>query len=236
MKRKRIIEISFLAILLICIFACKSQKAAVSLKLPEQQEQITSSNANPETKSAINGIKAQGCLPQDEPFLDSLKLSLYRFNVGGPEMTYSYIDSVPAIVRELFPKVIFFNSTIWIDVYSQPLIMAYYNNRKYICTNNFNILFKDVNPNNAECDIKDKVTAFLYMFYGYNSHITISDIVTTSITIPYDIYTYNLKASANINGSTYKLIFFLSKSQLLSFREYESNSKIKKHLYIDETP
>ena len=209
----------FLGAVFAFVTACKGAKEIA------KTEQKTNSLAAKNTMALQSNY-----LPQDKPFLDSLKQNLYNFDNGGYYQTFTYIDSVPPIVKEIFPNVIFYNTTLWVQPDAKPVLMGYYKNREYICINNFNVLYKNSNYNNT-VDFTKEIHAFLYIILGFNSDLKMISvkncavkITDTSITCNYDVIVEN-------SGVSMEFLIYSKEIELLGV--FEKSNETFKTIYLD---
>lgn len=214
-----------LIILIACgLWGCKGTKNVVAEKTNSNAtkvaDNLAKSNANP------NGLVIQGeCLPQDKPFLDSLKRHLLKKDAGGWENEYIYMDSIPPILKKVFPNVIFFKSITWITSNAKPLYMAYYNKEKYFLVTNYNFLSKKAAPqiNN----INEKATAYLHLAIGYFNPIDVLSLEPCEIRLPPSEYSCNYKAEVNILNKKTTYLFYITNNQIASVFEVKDGKTIK---------
>jgi hypothetical protein len=222
----------------ICFFGffCLDASKALGQSVLKMQTDTLTKKTDTNAVGNIPSSLSFECLLQDKPFFDSLIMHRCNYDAGGHDQTFAYIDTVPDIVRKLFPNVIFFNNYIWIDADSKPKLSAYYNGSfNSDAARLFNRLFKEVH-NTQDYNLEDKITAFLYIMYGFSSNINKIESSSCSIDLPYIPLTFNLKVNTNINNVNQVLLFYIKNFQILGFIEFESNNIIKKHLFLDETP
>lgn len=213
-----------LIILIACLWGCKGTKNVVADKTNSNTnkvaENLAKSNANPK------GLETQGeYLLQDKPFLDSLKRHLLKKDAGGWENEYIYMDSIPPILKKVFPNVIFFKSIIWITSDAKPLYMAYYDKEKYFLVTNYNFLYKKTASqiNN----INEKATAYLHLAIGYFNPIDVLSLEPCEIRLPQSEYSCNYKAEVTILNKKTTYLFYITNNQIASVFEVKDGKTIK---------
>lgn len=215
--------------------SCKAPKEISANTSQIMEDNLTIKKQQDSTLTTENTITPFECLPQDKPFLDSLYQNLFKLKNGGYNQTYTLIDTIPSIIQKLFPNVIFYKNVVWISIYSEGVLSAYYNRQEYVTViSSFNYLFKEIHQVHAY-NLDEKLRAFLYMTNGFNSTITIKSIETADINIPNIIYTFNYETEVNINGENIKCVFFIENDQILSFIQFDQSGNIIKIFEIHET-
>ncbi|HEX2936491.1 MAG TPA: hypothetical protein VHO72_14140 [Bacteroidales bacterium] len=216
-----------LIILIACgLWGCKMTKNVAAdkttLNVNKVADNLAKSNAHP------NGLATQGeCLPQDKPFLDSLKRHLLKFDAGSYENEYIYMDSIPPILKKVFPNVIFFKSITWITSDAKPLYMAYYDKEKYFLSREFNTLFKKVQNNGNTIELEEKATAYLHLAIGYFNPIDVLSLEPFEIRLPPSEYTCNYKTEVTILNKKTTYLFYITNNQIASVFEVKDGKTIK---------
>lgn len=173
MIKKHLIKTILMAAFLIGLFACKSTKHVAETANKQQsdkQKSTTGQNIVKEIKPDSSQLKSSadslkysenkcaGC----ENFIDSLKHGLKIIDTQ-KGVIKSSLDSVPAILKEVFPDVYFFKITT--IMHSEDGIRAYFNGIEYTPFFDFNNLFKN---DKNEIAVENKIKAFFTIYYSYN--------------------------------------------------------------------
>jgi hypothetical protein len=213
-KYKILIGISVVLMALLCLDSCHSTKTLVSdkpLNSKEEPRQISSSSATSESRNEKQTEVRQTSQPVGSNFIDSLKNGKIFYSMDGLDYTDELYSDIPEVFKEIFPNVQYFKHTV-LTIPPTFAICAYYENKKYGLSGDFNVLYKKTHTEGIDAPFEKRVLALIYVV----ERMTIKNIEIKSIQegfkkieppLQYTEFNYEIIAKVNDEITTYYLLF-----------------------------
>jgi hypothetical protein len=198
MKKKELFLIILATIALVGIYTCKSTKVATNST--DQKQLIKQENTSNESNKSIDSLKYSenkciGC----KNLMDSLNNG-YTIAVGLIGGIPTYIkkeENVPAIMKKVFPDVVFNYSFSPLSNVETHSCSAFFNGTNHNLKWEFNIIYKQM-KHLTMVSLEDRIYAAIQLEVGFDKNASIISIEHVENKV--DNILFNYKIIANINN------------------------------------